>query len=143
MEAGIKNKNAHPLMLGSPLFCRWGTRGLERWRRWSQGVSGEAGTGSGIPCSGSQLIPSPSHSCASRWPLVPSPSLLPDLSLEPPSHSKTPRERQGRPEDSGSCHKATGPSIVSVSEDHSRGRGSSIPSSPSSLMLITFFPMSI
>ena len=72
--------------------------------------------------------------------LVPGPSLLPDLSLEPPSHSKTPGERQGRPEDSGSCHKAMGPSIVLVSEDHSRGRGSSIPSSPSSLMLITFFP---
>lgn len=126
-------------MLGSPLFCRWGTRGLERWRRWSQGRWWGWNSGPASPSPAAALSSSHPPATASSPTACPGPSLLPDLSLEPPSHSKTPGERQGRPEDSGSCHKAAGPSIVLVSDDHSRGRGSSIPSSPPSLMLITFF----
>lgn len=74
----------------------------------------------------------------------PEPHLIPLSCICPwgchviPNHQS---HQWGLPEDHRS-HKAANPSILSLSKDHSQGKGSLISSSPSSLMLITFFPTS-
>lgn len=84
------------MALLSPPLCRWGNWGLERWRRLSKQDSGGAGAVAqhhlwplSVP-----LPPRP----APHLPLLATvPSLFPDLSLELPSHSRTPEWTLGSP----------------------------------------------
>lgn len=83
-------------MLLSPPFCRCGNWGLERWRCLSREDSG------GVEAVAQHhpwpfSVPLPPPPAPHLLLPAPVPSLFPDLSLELPSHSRTPERALGSP----------------------------------------------